>query len=683
MHVHLILQADVYSRLKGYGRLMRLLHMLRRDSRANVWDYALAAAMVAVAIVALVTRIDVEDADRYRFRSDTWWSWAATIAVCATLVGRRRWPLPTLAVGLALVLPLEVAKHRDSVAFFVLLIGLYSVAAYLPSRLAWRGVAMMVCFYATLLAVGSITLAAAPVTGNLLLATSFTLGRLIRRTRTRQERDVEAAIERRVEAVETAALAAADERARLAQELHDVVAHSLSVIAVQAGIGVHLIDRQPADAAHALDAIRTTSHAAAGELARLVDVLRDGGSTETRAAPALIDVAGVPAGVSLAAYRIVQEALTNVVRHAGRAQVTVTVLATDEHVELHIEDDGRGMTTMADRTGDGHGLIGMRERAEMYGGVVHAGPRSGGGFRVQATLRYLGEPLDNHTSVTPAITPNNPHSWVPKSLRFTTWTWDLFLAIVMVGFATLEIVAADPAATAPIYTPSHVWGWLLRISCCLTLVLRRHVPTAAFAAGWLLGIALTISDYQVGVVVFVLWIGLYTVASYATMRRLAGALIGTYVAVAIVAWSKPPDLTTAGAAWLSVLLTASAVAGFVVRRDRERRHSDLTERTSVAEAQARRARLAITTERLRIADELSTIITSSIDKIAIKAGDGSQMVDLDPGATRRALEAISMISRDSLNDLRRLLKRMRAETDPAIYSPITATLDHVPAGDSR
>ncbi len=253
----------------------------------------------------------------------------------------------------------------------------------------------------------------------------------------------------------------------------------------------------------------------------------------------------------------------------------------------------------------------------------------------------------------------------------------------MAGFAALEIVATDPAAGGPRYTATDAWGWLLRIGCCLALALRRRCPTIALATSWLFGLALTFGDYQVGVAVFALWIGIYTVASYASIRRLVGAVVGTYAGVALVVWSKPPDLTAAGAAWLSVILTASAVAGFVVRRDRERRNTYLAERTSVADAHARRARLAITTERLRIADELSTILTRSIDAIASESVKGSQPVDLDPVAARRSLEAISTISRDSLNDLRRVLKRMRTENDPAIYAPIAPTFDVVAAGDQR
>lgn len=679
---------------------MGLLGRLKRDVRVYVWDYVLAGVMVGVAMVALLTRIDIQDADRYRFHSDTWWGWAATIAICATLVGRRRWPLRSFAVALALMMSLDLAKQRDSIAFFALALALYSVAAHLRLRLAWRGVAMLVALYALLIGSGTVILPAAPLIGCVLFAAGFALGVFLRRGRLRQELEVEAATRKGIEAVETADLQAAKERLRLAQELHDVVAHSLSVIAVQAGIGAHLIARDPAEAARALDAIRTTGQTAAGELTRLVDILRDGGSAHSDA-PSLCDAimiveqvraAGVatmftvegdldtvPTGVSLAAYRIVQEALTNVVRHAGRAHATVSILATADHVDLRVEDDGRGTTTpLEPATSDGgNGLIGMRERALMYGGEVRSGPRPGGGFRVRATLPYFSGPQANErqSSSTADVTPieDTPSS----DRRLSPWMTDVALAACMAALAAAEIMFAAPATVAPHYTATHLWAWLLRIGCCGALVPRRRYPTLTLATVWLLCLALSIGDYQVGVVVFVLWIGLYSVSVYATKPRFVGSVLGCYAGIAVIAWFKPPDLTVPGAVWVAVLFTAVASAGYVVRNDRERRAGDLVQRERAVDAVSRHAQLLITTERLRIADELSAIITSSIQTIAEEAREGSHLVELDPVAAGDALLAISAISRDALNDLRRLLKHMRTEAETNVYRPIAISNDDV------
>jgi signal transduction histidine kinase len=233
-------------------------------------------------------------------------------------------------------------------------------------------------------------------------------------TRRRQEA-IAAAQERAAELElareELARRAVTEERLRIARELHDVVAHSMSIIAVQSGVGAHVLDSQPEEARKALAAVEATSRQALVEMRRLLGVLR--AETEPRGslvpAPGLADVealaaevaqAGVrvevriegtpaelPAGLDLSAYRIVQEALTNVVRHAGPATARVAVSYAADRVRVEVVDDGRGGDPGRDH--GGHGIAGMRERAELYGGTLEAGPGPGGGFRVAASL-----PLD-------------------------------------------------------------------------------------------------------------------------------------------------------------------------------------------------------------------------------------------------------------------------------------------------
>jgi signal transduction histidine kinase len=198
-----------------------------------------------------------------------------------------------------------------------------------------------------------------------------------------------------------------------------------------------------------------------------------------------------------------------------------------------------------------------------------------------------------------------------------------------------------------------------------------------------MSVALNIGGYKVGLIVFALDISLYTVASYTTTRRAAGAVIATYALLAIIASSEPREVTAAAAAWICILFTAVATAGQVARRDRQRRTNDLATRESIADADARRALLVITTERIRIADELSTIIARSIHTIAHEANAGSHLVEGNPAATRKTLEVISAISRDTLTDLRRLLKRIRTDSEPAAYSPIPASPHIVAVGDVR
>jgi signal transduction histidine kinase len=232
-----------------------------------------------------------------------------------------------------------------------------------------------------------------------------------------------AARERRAYAAQSAAhqahQAVTDERLRIAREMHDVVAHSMSVIVVKAGIANHVADARPEEARDALRVIEATSRGALAEMRRTLGVLRsdvDGlvgplpaGDLEPVQGiadlPALaeraaltgvrvdLDVRGLaelPEGVGLSVYRIVQEALTNVVKHAAPARCRVAVEADRREVRIEVTDDGPGGSVLLDSPMDarGHGLVGMRERVMMYGGAFAAGPRPGGGFGVSARLPY-------------------------------------------------------------------------------------------------------------------------------------------------------------------------------------------------------------------------------------------------------------------------------------------------------
>ena len=230
---------------------------------------------------------------------------------------------------------------------------------------------------------------------------------------------------------EVASSAVAGERLRIARELHDVVAHSMSVIAVQAGYGQYVIDASPAGAREALGAIQATSRDALEEIRRMLGVLREQQQRDpapgpepplsaplepapgldclgpliqrTRGAGVAVSlersgrVRAVPAGADLAAYRIIQEALTNVIKHAsGGAHCTVRLGYGDTALHVRVADDGgRALihaASMPTTAVPGHGLAGMRERARLCGGEFTAGPLPDGGFQVTATLPLPGGP---------------------------------------------------------------------------------------------------------------------------------------------------------------------------------------------------------------------------------------------------------------------------------------------------
>ena len=291
-------------------------------------------------------------------------------------------------------------------------VAVYSVAAYGDRWASLAGLAVAeVGSVANQLTPGRFQ-ASTVVSNALLIAAAWLLGHFVgvRRRYVLQLEERTAELEQARE--ELARRAVTEERLRLARELHDVVAHAMSVIAVQSGVGAHVANTQPKEAAKALGAIEATSRAALDELRRLLGVLRqeDEPRGDLAPVPGLADLDGLlaevakaglavklqvngtrpplPAGVDLSAYRIVQEALTNVVKHAGPAHAQVVVGYGDQEVTVEVIDDGRGAVTSAGdgRVGTGHGLIGMRERVQAFGGDLEVGPRPGGGFRVAARL---------------------------------------------------------------------------------------------------------------------------------------------------------------------------------------------------------------------------------------------------------------------------------------------------------
>ncbi|MET8752713.1 sensor histidine kinase [Streptomyces sp. NPDC004667] len=217
----------------------------------------------------------------------------------------------------------------------------------------------------------------------------------------------------RIERAAAARRRADEERLRIARELHDVLAHSISVINVQAGVGLALLDTDPEQARTALTTIKAASKEALGEVRQVLDTLRAPGAAPRAPAPGLdrlpelleqAAAAGLtvtaaaegrprtlPPGADLAAFRILQEALTNVVRHSGSRTARIRLAWLSDGLELRVDDEGPATGDPAG--GSGNGLAGMRERAAALGGTIEAGPRPDGGFRVIARLPRTAAPL--------------------------------------------------------------------------------------------------------------------------------------------------------------------------------------------------------------------------------------------------------------------------------------------------
>jgi signal transduction histidine kinase len=318
----------------------------------------------------------------------------------AALLARRRYPVPVLAVAVAAAV-VAAAVDSAAVPWLVLAAAFVNAVFYRKRAAAIASLAAgyLVAVWPPWLIGGRGQTSAAFALG--LLAGLITLLSAAELMRARNQRTV--AIRNRQ--AEEARRRASDERLAIARDLHDVVAHNISVINVQANTALHLMDRQPERARQALTAIHEVSRQALGELRSVLGVLRADGAeaplvpspgldrlddlaAHTRAAGIAVRVEQqgvprpVPAGVDAAAYRIVQEALTNTVRHSGGREATVRLHYDPDALTIEVNDDGRAVPLPR----SGNGVAGMTERARALGGTLDAGPRPGGGFRVLARL---------------------------------------------------------------------------------------------------------------------------------------------------------------------------------------------------------------------------------------------------------------------------------------------------------
>ncbi len=388
--------------------------------RLQPWHWVAIDAVIALLFAAAL----LVGSTRPAYGVPLWVAYLLALISSLPAAVRRLWPLPVLGVVLAgsvAGMAIGTGKDPSGVVAFVL----YLVALRYPRRRSAAVLAGVLALTAAGTVAGGAALhhdQASAVTARfvgtaVVLTAAWVIGVAVRQQRAYTAGLREQA-ERRVQAqLAEGRSAATEERLRIARELHDVVAHSLSLIAVQAGVGNYVASARPEEAARALASIESTSRGALREMRRLLGVLRDDSAgTEMAPAHGLADVgqlvtgtadAGVrvqleirgtqrpvPPGVDLAAYRIIQEALTNVVKHAQTTASRVLVTHTDDAIFLEITDVGDGAAADAVAASAGHGIAGMRERASLFGGEFHAGPLPGRGFRVAARLPLDSSPAE-------------------------------------------------------------------------------------------------------------------------------------------------------------------------------------------------------------------------------------------------------------------------------------------------
>jgi signal transduction histidine kinase len=363
-----------------------------------------------VAVVAIVSVLPFTEHSR-EHRAAPAWAWSLPLLAAAGLAVRRRWPVPVLVWTLLCAVPAIAVVRRPGIAIEPVVVALYTVAR-LTGRSTWLPAALGQATVSVLS--GAV---AGEVFWNVFAANvGWTVAGVAVGVGVRNRQEYLAAMEdERARAVEQAKDEEArrrvmEERVRIARDLHDVLAHSIAVINVQSGVAAHLIGSQPAAAQQALWHVNDASHAALAELRATLGILRQDGEAavptgpvpdlgrlddlveDVRAAGVEVrgtfpaDLARVPPEVGLVAYRVVQEALTNVLKHARARRVEVTVGHDGRRMDIEVRDDGVGP---AGPPGPGYGRIGMRERVQAVGGTFTDGPLPDG-YRVHAVIPLAG-----------------------------------------------------------------------------------------------------------------------------------------------------------------------------------------------------------------------------------------------------------------------------------------------------
>jgi len=386
--------------------------IVSRASRLAAGEADLVLAVVLAALLVGVRALEGDGLHR-----TAWLGYLLTVLAALLVAGRHRWPLSAFAGTLALaVLVIGLASPSGAISLPVVIV-VFTLAQIEGRRRAV--VLALTAGLALALARGFLQYrgwsdARTALEPALALAALF-LGWAVS-----SRRAYIAEIEARAAQVELtheeeARRQVDAERLRIARELHDVLAHSIATINVQAGVAAHVLPEHPEHAAQALRTIKATSKEALRELRGILGLLREADEVELRepapglsqldrlidatshaGVPTHLAIAGerrpLPATVDLAAYRIVQESLTNVLRHAGGASAVVAIAYADDEMTVSVDDDGRGPEGGSPATNGhgpkahGHGILGMRERAHAIGGELEAGPREHGGFRVHARL---------------------------------------------------------------------------------------------------------------------------------------------------------------------------------------------------------------------------------------------------------------------------------------------------------
>jgi signal transduction histidine kinase len=470
-------------------------------------------------------------------------------------------------------------------------------------------------------------------------------------------------------------LAAEEERNRVARELHDIVAHSLSVMVIQAGAVRMVTEADPGAGQDALRVIAATGREAMADLRRIMGVLRRdddvlvGGRLGVEQIGPLVDrvqAAGMPvqlivkgdayplpALVSTTVYRLVQEGLTNSIKHAAKTAARVVLEFGIDAIDLEITDTGTGERDSQPQplAGSGQGLVGMHERVSILGGELQAGPRPGGGWSVRARIPLVA-PAGN-----PGLTSEQMASETVAGRSRRSF------AVYDVSFALLALAAVEiEAVLSPYRQGSLALNAVLVGLLPIASIWRRRAPLRFLAligfTGAVLSHGLASLHHSTVVGSFALVVGMYTVAAYGPRRRATFGLIAWIIgasAVAAVVHARLGDLL--GAMTMSVAVWA---CGRVMRRQRTLA-ADLEQASSRLRVEAEdRSRLAVAGERTRIARELHALVATGVVAMIVQAESAENVGPVDTELALTAATEIERCGRQALTEMRHILGALRA-----------------------
>jgi signal transduction histidine kinase len=662
-------------RLRSTVRRVDAVNVLSRRSRPTDWrmvDVIVASVLVCVSVFV--------EASRHAGAVEL----VAVAAGAATVAWRRR--APASACLVALVGDLIVYRHTGAsgeaadlgIPQLALALDYYLLGCRSAER-GWETPSLLLLAAAVPVAcigVGLSDVFTVIVRVALVVALPFVVGRAIA-TRSAMTADNKR-LER--EQREHARRAAGEERTRVARELHDIVAHSVSVMVIHAVAARDVADQNVDVAREALGTVQDCGCEALSEMRRMIGVLRRGelesiggsapglsllGALVDRARASALEVElrveGEPRrlspGVDLTAFRVVQEALTNTIKHAGPTRTTVVVTYSDRALELEITDAGRvpGRAHESSAPG-GNGLAGMRERVTLYGGELRTGTDHRGGFRVSARI-----PLDEIAAQRDAGLGKRSRIRHGQQRRW----FDPALAAVLLAVSETELFLV-------LHRGPLLRDALLLAGLAVPIAWRRRAPLGVACAVMIVLIGCSVGTNSVlNVVQSPIFDGLilpYTVAAYASSRArawvgLGVCLAGPELAVLIAGGGVGSSEIAIG------LCAASWVTGRALRAHRERAEELSRTAERIASEREDRERLAVVDERTRIARELQAAVARSVSTMVVQSHAAERLLDTHRAQADDAMAAIERTGREALDEMRRILGVLREADHKAELAP--------------